>query len=231
MYYMIAPTGSDLYHHGILGQKWGRKNGPPYPLGSGDHSTSEKKAGWKNSLKKASLGQKIRQKIHAKQYQKDSEQFKKNKANLAIAKRDQLVYTKEANKTSDIQERRDLLSNRDSFNESNEYIEKWNKKLLKKYGEMKIDTSDYDREIERLDKLLSEETLKSKINEYKIQQDTFDNFVKTRTKDIKEYKKKVPKDVQDYIDNNKFYDLETRANEYERYLKDPEKWKQKPDRY
>lgn len=180
MQYVIVPSNSDIKHHGILGQKWGKQNGPPYPLGSGDHSAAEKKAGWKNSLKKVSLGQKIRQKIHAKQYQKDSEQFKKNKANLAIAKRDQLVYTKEANKTSDIQKRRDLLSNRDSFNESNEYIEKWNKKLLKKYGEMKIDTSDYDREIERLDKLLSEETLKSKINEYKIQQDIFNNFVKTK---------------------------------------------------
>lgn len=22
----------DVYHHGILGQKWGVKNGPPYPL-------------------------------------------------------------------------------------------------------------------------------------------------------------------------------------------------------
>ena len=41
---------SELYHHGILGQRWGRKNGPPYPLGAGDHSTSEKKAGWRKSL-------------------------------------------------------------------------------------------------------------------------------------------------------------------------------------
>lgn len=39
-----------LAHHGILGMKWGKKNGPPYPLGSGDHSASEKKAGWKKSL-------------------------------------------------------------------------------------------------------------------------------------------------------------------------------------
>lgn len=50
MYYMIAPTNSDLYHHGILGQKWGKQNGPPYPLGSGDHSSSENKAGWRKSL-------------------------------------------------------------------------------------------------------------------------------------------------------------------------------------
>lgn len=39
-----------LAHHGILGQKWGRKNGPPYPLGSSDHSAAEKKAGWRKSL-------------------------------------------------------------------------------------------------------------------------------------------------------------------------------------
>lgn len=42
----------DLSHHGILGQKWGKRNGPPYPLGAGDHSASEKKAGWRKSLDK-----------------------------------------------------------------------------------------------------------------------------------------------------------------------------------
>ena len=40
-----------LAHHGILGQKWGRRNGPPYPLDASDHSASEKKAGWRKSLK------------------------------------------------------------------------------------------------------------------------------------------------------------------------------------
>ena len=39
--------------HGILGMKWGVMNGPPYPLGASDHSSSEKKAGWRRSLDKA----------------------------------------------------------------------------------------------------------------------------------------------------------------------------------
>lgn len=33
-----------LEHHGILGQKWGKRNGPPYPLGGGSYSKSEEKA-------------------------------------------------------------------------------------------------------------------------------------------------------------------------------------------
>lgn len=35
---------NELYHHGIEGQKWGVRNGPPYPLDEKDHSVREKKA-------------------------------------------------------------------------------------------------------------------------------------------------------------------------------------------
>ncbi len=36
-----------LVHHGILGQKWGKQNGPPYPLGYDDHSVAER---WYNPV-------------------------------------------------------------------------------------------------------------------------------------------------------------------------------------
>ena len=39
----------ELYHHGIKGQKWGKRNGPPYPLDVNDYSASEKKASYKKS--------------------------------------------------------------------------------------------------------------------------------------------------------------------------------------
>ena len=50
---MVVILNDELYHYGILGQKWGKRNGPPYPLKASDHSASEKKAGWKRSLKKS----------------------------------------------------------------------------------------------------------------------------------------------------------------------------------
>lgn len=40
----------ELYHHGILGQKWGKRNGPPYPLKSSAHSKNEQHENWKKSL-------------------------------------------------------------------------------------------------------------------------------------------------------------------------------------
>ena len=54
IYQMRMRYQSYLCHHGIKGQKWGQRNGPPYPLADSKHSASERKAGWKKSLTKGS---------------------------------------------------------------------------------------------------------------------------------------------------------------------------------
>ena len=43
-------TRNELYHHGIAGQKWGVRNGPPYPLSEDKHSKAEKDAAKKFHL-------------------------------------------------------------------------------------------------------------------------------------------------------------------------------------
>lgn len=42
MDYVIVRNEEYLKHHGILGQKWGDRNGPPYPLSGGDYSKQER---------------------------------------------------------------------------------------------------------------------------------------------------------------------------------------------
>lgn len=42
--YTFTFKDDSLEHHGIDGQKWGVRNGPPYPLAEGQHSDAEKRA-------------------------------------------------------------------------------------------------------------------------------------------------------------------------------------------
>ena len=49
---MYKLTLDELYHSGVKGQKWGKQNGPPYPLSANQHSALEKKhgtSGWSKS--------------------------------------------------------------------------------------------------------------------------------------------------------------------------------------
>lgn len=59
----------ELYHHGIAGQKWGKRNGPPYPLAASAHSVSEEKAGWRESVDKRRQKVKDKERLNKDYYQ------------------------------------------------------------------------------------------------------------------------------------------------------------------
>lgn len=47
-----------LVHHGITGQRWGKRNGPPYPLNESAKSAAEKKSAYKVNKKELTDEQK-----------------------------------------------------------------------------------------------------------------------------------------------------------------------------
>lgn len=53
VYCSMYSRNAELYHHGIKGQKWGVRNGPPYPLGSGKESFKYSKKKYENDISEA----------------------------------------------------------------------------------------------------------------------------------------------------------------------------------
>lgn len=83
----------EFEHHGIRGQKWGQRNGPPYPLGAGDHSTSERKAGWRKSLNKTNVYSDAHEKRKATKYTKELNKADKNAAKaMSVMLRSKVNY-------------------------------------------------------------------------------------------------------------------------------------------
>lgn len=76
-----------LAHHGILNQKWGVRHGPPYPLGGGDYSPSQRRA----IRDKRKFGNSIYNKRHF------DEVLKANKTTLST-----LSYDRDRTKNTDM---------------------------------------------------------------------------------------------------------------------------------
>lgn len=76
-YINYVESSSELQHHGIKGQSWGVRNGPPYPLNQQKHNRVLQKAG--SVIKKAASNHKSRVETRkrSKQEKKAAEAAKK----------------------------------------------------------------------------------------------------------------------------------------------------------
>lgn len=111
-----------LAHHGILGMKWGRKQGPPYPLDASDHSAAEKKAGYKKSLgggRNEELYNKKTHDEHVKKYHKEMDRINSegtSEKDKAISKVDSKIMKEwnSSKEAKDLEELTDVLTELES---------------------------------------------------------------------------------------------------------------------
>ena len=105
--------GNYLCHHGIKGQKHGVRNGPPYPLQPGDHSASEKKAGWRQSLSDTAASIK-KKRLEKKVEKAKKESEKKNPPELSEEDK-QLVKARAmmSGNAKTVYANRDLMTNQE----------------------------------------------------------------------------------------------------------------------
>lgn len=217
---------NDLEHHGILGMRWGRKNGPPYPLDGSDHSASEKKAGWKKSLGGGR---------NESEYGRNEKKTKDNKINKKRAKSLEKDVQKEYKKAETEEyiksgSKLDKLTGDDYFNEIDriqaDAFKKTFDNLVKKYGD--LSTSDMDflskskkgKQFMRSKRIYDEDN-KRKSGSGKINNDELDRLISERKKatNMEQFSKideKTYKYLTDNMTGKQKEKLKSAINEYKR---------------
>lgn len=178
-----------LKHHGILGQKWHKRNGPPYPLDAADHSSSEKDAGYKKSLngghneemydRDSKKAEKKEAKEHSKAVKKKAKEYQKEMNKL---QEKEASYT---NRAYEISKNYERINNK-KLKDNTKRAEKWIKesKILEaKYDDIVKENNKNRKEIDSLiNKMLNDSDVvyKTSEKEYSAYKDR--NYVKDLNK-------------------------------------------------
>ena len=154
-----------LMHHGILGQKWGHKNGPPYPIDAKDHSASEKKAGWKESLKT-----KRDQKKFAKEIKKATKKsYTTDEAQKAMG---EIVRSKLTS-----EQKQNLVAKKEKMESDQSKDQKaYSKEFDKEYNKRFKDRKPTEHELEDLYDEISNRMINSKTSEQAMK--SWDEYIK-----------------------------------------------------
>ena len=136
---------TELYHHGIKGQRWGQRNGPPYPLGYNQKSSEEKSFGvrsgknYKNNAYRKDRNQHSANRQHTNQHTnqhiENQHSVNQQHTNQQEHEARDLDY-KTSKKIISLYERRSkLLSKQDKTEEKIKNVDSKIEKLNKKLGD------------------------------------------------------------------------------------------------
>lgn len=168
---MWKPTVSsdEIWHHGILGQKYGKRNGPPYPLDASDHSAKEKAAGWKESLHAKDT--KARHKELAKKYKEERKEARERTKRIKKNHKLRGKAYKDAKRVArSIERDKEYKAIKEARDADHEAWKEWIKKNGDKYSQSKKYrmTADFNKQAKTSDKneelrALTEKYLRKKL--------------------------------------------------------------------
>ena len=188
---------SELYHHGIPGQKWGVKNGPPYPLASGKKPSPLRKFKRKLNIKDAQTIRENTKQVVENDTSEKKKDLEKNTKNMDAA------YTALNNKR---REKYEIWSKDEKFIEdAADYVKKYYKDAL---GEDKLSfidvIEDYSQVPYAINRFMNSKFPKEYSNLIDASK-KYNNSVREYTKSIvdsySDVNEKLTKEGKKYVDN------------------------------
>ena len=131
---------NELYHHGVTGMKWGKRNGPPYPLNAeGKAELRQQKKEQKAQIKAEKTEAKRQKNLHRGEERLENRKNYVNKK-YSIDKQSAKLGMRNIRKSGELQRQiKDIKSIANEIKSDPSRLEAFGKKTYNKYGGHKSD--------------------------------------------------------------------------------------------